>query len=568
MSWNKHQYLLALAALHVCLSTADADPADTAGPTAANSLEERLDRVLDQAFDGGLLQLPKPNDADASVIPESVGEEPVKSCPRPQDLDFGNYSQLTKYEDLTASFDTSTGAGGARLNREKVGSFIALGLYAEALADLKALPPEESSYYLEIATLMSGWQNGGVNLERISSCDGPGALWGAIDRLRRNDPAAVDILQSELNAYRDLPINLRADVAAMIVPKLIVLNEPVLVEMVLANFSLEEMESHSPLKFVSAAIGVGTRRDGADQALRNYLQNPYYRDDALSVLAAQQKIASGDEHDALIDKIIRDTDPTAGDDSLSERVIFAFEELGVQPSYSKITELASTDSFAASSTRNALKSHALDRLGNDLRGTDFSTRLTALDSLMSLESLINDHDGFASLITLATDVAVNIGLHDLAVVLLDKTDGFQDYPRAAELAGMIYVNGGCSTINRISEENGLHAGLAFHAARCAIRTNNAQLFERYSTDISFDDAQLVGLIEQDALSQSQMLTPIYFDAVGGIEDPTLRRRADLVNTLRKARQGSDVAKQRVEIAEVETILFSKSVPASSAKEAF
>ena len=241
-----------LGGLLVAAAGLASNPAAAAPEPASRSdtLSNELGAFVEKAVNEGLLDpvgkaKPKSTDEGAPTQLVAVSPKPVSSglidCSAPYPLDFNEFESLTRYSDIynyreAAPADgevqgTGQGASGARLAKV----YVALDLASEAAMTVKSALDQDSVAVYNLAMLLEGQAgNSAAYFSELAACFPRARIWQSLALLSQQDARGADLLEAEMPAFRQLPLQLRDRAASIAIPELDALGQQTLAKTMLA----------------------------------------------------------------------------------------------------------------------------------------------------------------------------------------------------------------------------------------------------------------------------------------------------------------------------------------------
>lgn len=530
----------------------------------SEELSERLDQILSRALDAQILQPPDPADgpegahADAARTSPS-GDDPVLAlaedsepiiqfrCAREYPLDFTGFHEVSEYRDLerfrnvSGSPEDSGGEGG--FNEPLVKAYLVLGLNSEALAELRFAEGERAAVFRHVANLLDDRQRPDVDFFRqLSACHDEAGLWLAIALLTDNQADGADLMADHVVAFRKLPRKLGIQVAAMTVPALEALGEPILARTLLSDFTPDEIRNSPRLRFTRALLDMGTGNPAAEDTVRSFLARSEFRIDALAALSQYGGTFSGAEKDVLLNEVERVLGHAEDERDVAVALRFALNELSGASDYAMMLKLAELPALQTEPAQKEIIRQLVLDLQRDLSGDDTRRKLAAIGALLSEADVLDRIPGVVDYYHQGAEFASDAGYLEVAEQLLEKSGAVALARRKqAEIA---YRRGEYETLYQIATDHPEDRDIALLAALAAISTGDAARVSQYEGRLREDPETLLALLEKDAVEGQWVVSQDTYEAGAVLMDEDLKARADRAAQIRLAAQRRAADKPR------------------------
>ncbi len=559
--------ILALLALQFGAATGEA-PAPTEAPSSPEAgpsrspepkseLAERLDTIVGRAIDARILQPPgsaalgpgaRPVDAMPLEASETAPER--RQCPEDAPLDLSAMQNISWYSDLSDfAADTSSSSDTPMQGLlTKAKAELALGLNAEALVTLREVPAIESEPLVHLLHLMQRREPSDIAyFDWLARCEAAGNLWLAVALLAEGRADGASLIAREMNAFRALPLHLRADVAMLIVPSLSENGETGLSDKLIAAFSRSEIDELVRLQFIEALIDLYKGKPGADESIRAFLSKPEFQIDALSALGRRGAPLSAIQRAVLADEMTRAIASGARTREVAFALDFALSEMAATSDYELVHALTTLPSLQSEQSRSEIRRRFAESLRKDLKGQDLVRKLLALDALINENGILSADETYIDVFNLGQTEAQALGQLVLAERIGAKIGRSDEL--AEQRARSAYAARDDMTLHSLAGASPTNQKIILLAALRAVDAGASDLLKIYEPILKPDQNAITALIEEDALTGRWIVSSEVYTAARAIEDVELAARVKRVLEIRAA--GTELAKQRPEaIADV------------------
>lgn len=394
-----------------------------------------LDAFVETAIRNGLLV---PNSGEAAsepaapVIVEIAAEVPAPApvlevdfadCGDAYPLDFSVVKSLRRMTQLPGPEGDLNAVEAEAAKVKDLKSKLALGLYSEASAMIAMAPEPSWQPYRKFASLMSARGAPDIAYFRhLADCHSEADIWLAIAELRAYDEQGVSRLKGQIEQVSALPHNLRADVAALTVPALILLRNQETAEEIVATFSEGEIENSTQLIALKTAITDMPNGSESDDRLVMLLNRPKLKLAALLILIERSETLRPTLKEFVLEEtwaVLEETDTTHGLDRI---LAFVMQNMGFDDLQSGLQRVRDLSVAQTDEVRVAIDSSILQSLKVNVRQD------TPEQALRSLQALTDFHatlpytaDGIA-LRQRGAQMALDLGLVSLVSVLLEELE--------------------------------------------------------------------------------------------------------------------------------------------------
>jgi len=517
----------------------DQNKVDPEPLTKTEQVSNSLEGFIGEAMSAGLLSGPneKANDEVAAG-----SKKRTTICQGEYPLDFTEYESVRLYSDLavyrSAENADSEDVEGAKL----IKAYLSLGLYAEAMAvQDKNDDTLEEQAYTAVAKLLDGYRKADeVVFAKLANCHSEGELWLSISQLIAGDGAGANMLGRHVDDFRKLPVQLRVNVAAKVLPTLRYNHEILLGKKLLATFEQEEITGSSRLNL--QAIFLKANAASGNGALEAYDFLSRISPSMNELLAnaegdtfmgnAQQAVVAEEAYKVLR----RSTDAH----EIAAALQFALEGVKHESDYGEFLKLMDMPSLATDVFQRELKEQLASRLMSDLKADEHLTRLAVVDTLANHPGIIAGHSAEAEITKIATDFLKNNGQSGLAAEVAHLEDPIGD--NVVLSAQLAYREGDTDALYKIAQENMSQVEVVYLGALAAVEKSDAAMFNQMEQYLPKDAERLLVLAEEDALVGGWLLTEKSYEMVQSLADEDQLKRLNQVLSLKKL---SEVSKGEI-----------------------
>ena len=556
--------VLCLLAASFCLTGAVSTNAETAPPESTDPMG--FDGFIQEGLRSGLLRAPGESDIDSEPLSEPHGQsEPDTSetetlaeapeanavesaqasefaCPNASTLDFNPYADFEGYEDLAR-----VGLGGGAVEDhhaalERVRAYISLGLFSEALRNLRDMDGPDPEALEQVAALLDGRKGPDIRFfDALSQCNTQGEFWNSLSSTIAGEPDP-DGLARHFRQYRGLPIEVRSEIAFRAVPMLAKIGERILAEKFLVEFPDEVFAANSKLQYAKAVLGLYSGDPEADAFLRGIIQNPRFRDQALALLIRRDRAVEEGLRDIYVDDVQRRLTDDPDGESHKEDVDIALNALSVSADYEELAGLVDVPYLQDEIRQSDLRGRFAARASADLESDEELRRLAALDAITDYPQMLGDPDDKERLARKAFAASVDFGLVSTADLFWDMSDAHVDKDEIREWAQLAFDTQAFETVYMLTEKYPDVSELSLLGARSAIVENEPEVANKYLQEVDRTPEVLLTLLEEDALSGHWILSDDMYAAALALPDEALKQRAQRIEALRRmAHEGANTS---------------------------
>jgi hypothetical protein len=539
--------LLSCCLAPVALALEGAAGAEEMEQTENNELTIELNKFVRDAINEGLLtaadktgQLEKQEVAvevpaelrtvDRTSIPIEI------DCAAPFALDFAELTEFDRYQQIYSIRDeVSVQSGtpeenGGVLRLAK--AYLALGLFSEANATINSLAVPEASAYRKFATMMEHRVSADADYFRqLADCHEEANIWLAVALLINDQDEGARLLADQLNSFRTLPFQLKAEVVALAIPALDKRNDRILAVKMMADFTDDQIRDTPQLRFARAIIGLGQNDSGSESELRSFLNEPAYQEQALSALLRRGRKLNGLQEDLLLSELMKKFGQADNDTGLASSLQFALQELGASSHYGPIMELAMMPKLQNEEAQREIRRQFLAGIQRDLASDNSLRNLAAINALASEQGILDAAPEREDVYRSGATVAVRFGLASIARGLADK--GGADTDVIEQLASLEFLGQDYQAVYTWARTYPESAAVNLLAARAAIREGNDFALTEFDSHLELSPEAVVTLIEEDAASGHWMVADEVYRAANALDDSVLKQRAERVFAMRR-----------------------------------
>jgi len=545
-------------------------------------LGTELDQFVRQAINEGLLTPNGAEDLSEEEAPADMlaVEQPALGvrlrqpapfpeevdCTGPNPLDFADLEAFDRYQQIHSFQEGAmarSGEGEAASSFTLAKAYLALGLYSETAMVMRSAPGSDATAYRKVASLMENRERADIDyFRKLADCHERAGIWLAVALLANDQDEGVAQLNENLNGFRKLPFRLRADLAALVVPQLDKRGERVLPVKLFADFTPEQVDSATQLQFVKAIIELGEKRPDSDKAVRAFLNEPEYQEEALAALMRRGKPLGGVHEEILLGNLMKKFGQTGDDRALAASLQFALQELSDSSHYQPIMELSGMPALQNDAAQTEIRRQFTNGLERDLSSDNRLRNLAAINALVSDPGILDAAPERAEFYRSGASLAVRFGLVSLTRELMGR-EGADDAV-ITQLAGLELQRDEYGAVTTWAETYPDNASLNLLAAEAAIQQGNVAALRRFEVRLDPEPEALLTLIELDAAEGRWIVSDTIYNAATRLDDPAQKQRADRVFAMRQAaRDLAAKPNKKLAMAKVATVL--KKPDASTSK---
>ena len=541
-------------------------PAAGQGQGEPKRLSNELDQFVREALDEGLLTPAGAEEAAedaeaADPIAEVRRMQPAPfpvevDCSAPYPLDFSEFREFDRYQQAFTYQETASAARGEAAGDatfELAQAYLSLGLYSEARMVLGATPGPRAMALRQVAKLMEDREPADPGYFReLSNCDEEAGIWLAVALLANDQDEGVQQLSTNLNGFRKLPFLLRADIAVMAIPQLDKRGEKILPVKLIADFTEEQIKSTPQLQFAQAIVDLNHDGPGAEQTIRNFLNDPQFQEDALAALMRHGKPMNGLHEEILLGELMKKFGQSGDDRQLAASLQFALQELGGSSHYQPIMDLAGMPALQNDAAQAEILREFVGALQRDLGSDNRLRNLAAINALVSDPGILKASPERTELYRSGAALAIRFGLASLARELMGWVGA--DGAVIAQLADLEFQREDYGAVSTWAQTYPDNDHIALLAALGAIREGDTASLRAVEARLTLDPDTVLALIEQDAATGRWIVSDEIYDAAAKLTDSTQAQRAARVFAMRKAARDLAAGPEKLAMASVPVVL--------------
>ncbi len=549
-------------------------PAHGEGPGTPESEAGRLPESVEDFFARAAIHDPLP--AAGRPEPETAAEAAAMPaafiCPDEQSLDFAGVQHLRQYSQLIAFLtgmrgrDTEDSARAPARGQDRLKAYLALGMYSELIA--QSGPPSDpgSDALVSIARFLDkGSPEAAGELDRLAECAVRGRFWASLAGLARADADSVKRFSESLTEFRSLPFFLRVDVAAFSAPLLLEQGQTVLAETLMASFGEDEFATSAKLRFLEAILAMHSNSPGAVASAREQMRHPQFRDMAISLLAQNEAPVPL----AAVDVLKLDiASQFAAIRSEAERLAltdFWIGEAHGRGDLSILESLIKVPALSDPVSREKLRRGISSYLSAQISDGDTDDALSALGVLVSKSQLSDIAHSDIPLMTTAISFATDHQMPALAQFLADRSGHATGSASLAASritqAEWALEQDDYDTVFAIAGAGPASGELTDLAVKAALRSGDRSALVQVLANASPDPAQALAWLEEETLQGAFLLPDTIIERANRVAEPDLRRRLEIVRTLRAGAASNNAMGQReASLTELMSLLKSPPTP--------
>jgi hypothetical protein len=504
-------------------------PVDAEQPRDA--LPKKLDGILEQAIAAGLLNRPGTVDNHAEPISTAPIPAPPAVCTEHPALDFSSLAGIAAYSDLT----TPPGKTSPKpIDRARL--YIALDMQSEALTALGGQALPDALMLRALAELLEGRRTVDVAVfEARAACAEDGALWRAAAYTLAGDARGRAALNSDLTAYRALPLRLRSRVAGRLVPVLVNAGDTALATKLLSAFTADEIAEAGGLVVAGDVLAFALGDNAAEARLRTHALSGRFQAVAFSALQNRNVSFDPRVHGMIVEQVVMQMGAADGGDGREAELVQLLAPPAEAADYPMLLRLAAQFESRSAGARRAVDSVLAARLADDLAADAPARNLAALNVLAGHAVLETDPPRRLALQTTAIAVAERLRLDHIAEALSQQAALAPE--AAAHSADIARRQRAHQTAIDLYAAHPAHPALARSAALSAIAANNPAAMDAAAPHLPLDRESVLALIEADAAAANWLLPEAVYDAARKLSGDADKRRMRRVFALRAEARG-------------------------------
>ena len=534
---------------------------------ASGELSVNLDEFVREAIDEGLLTPSGDKESTTSrsgeaqardEAPKSAAvalSEDVIDCDGPYPLDFSEYREFDRYQQVFSYRDKTdkTGDEQEKGDFNLAEAYISLGLYSEATLAIRKAEGARATAYRKVALLLEGVGRPDIGyFRKLSTCYEDAGFWLAVALMADDQDEGADRFEANLDRFRALPFQMRADVAALAIPQLDKRGEKILQVKLMADFSDREIAETSQLRFAKAIVDLGNHIPDSDKRLRAFLNEPQFQERALATLMRRGQPLNDLHEEILLAELMKKFGRTGDDKALATSLQFALEELSGSSHYGPIIELASMPALQDEKAQGEIRRHFIDGLQRDLHSDNSLRNLAALNALAAGEGILAEAPERAKLYHMAASMSVRFGLVSVAREMVDRAG--RDDAVITELTRLEFMRRDYHSVYAWARSYPDIAPVNLLAARGAIRQGDLTSFEEFESGLEFTPETILILMEEDASAGHWIVSDDIYQQALTFQDNVQSQRAERVFSMRRAAKAIETAPPKASIASVRSLL--------------
>lgn len=513
-------------------------------PKVQDEVSKSLADFLDQAVGAGLLSSPAGSESETLIS----GDPKVDTnCPSLYPLDFSQHIEVRRYADLTPYRDAVVSQNDASSRLDLIKSYLALGLYTEVMAVGLNTGDASTSIYAKIAMLMDGRKYvDALAFKALSECHKDAELWQGISALSANDVSGAVFLESHIEAFRDLPLQLRSDVAVLVLPTLRHGGETLLGNKLLATFSTDEVEASDRLNIQASFLRAASDYVEGTQSAYDFLAKiSPAMDGLLSGIEAGQDLSDAQKA-ILLDEAYNALSRSRDEGDIAVALKFVLEDLHQRADYRDYTTLLDMQSLAGQAFQFEIKEHLARKLTSDLQGENDLTRMLAIEMLANHPDLMSSHSAHRELTSEAMRFLKSESRFSLASTLLEPEElAEKEVLLSARLAEQQKDTARLYAIGRQHMDS---PEVVHIAALAAVQESNADVFRQFERYLPQQADILLALAEEDAVVGGWLLSEQSYQNIRKSAKPSQLERLEQVLSL-KAMKDVPAASARASVSQ-------------------
>lgn len=564
--------LLALAIAGGGLAHAEDPGVPTKRMQPDSDMPSSLDRFVQNAIDEGLLTPSQPQGSPADEPqPAPFATSPQQSsaqagpislrpkqsvaetiCRDRDPFDFSGYHSLRTYDDLLAWRSKAEAGHPEEFKTALARAYIALGLNEEARLQLSGVVGPEASALRRLAYMME--DRGAPDVEYFrqqASCPDVSGIWYSVALFTTDRDDAARRFDARINEFRRLPFQLRVEIATRVVPVLDAAGERLVAEKLMANFSDADISASSRLAFNKALMAQQGGAEEARNTMRNYLNIPEFRDEAAASLLRNGHQLTPDVQEDVAARVIEQIGQVEQAGAGARNLDIMLNDLHEVAGYGLTLQLASMPATQTPEAREQVISHFASLADTGLSSGDAFDNLEAMDAILAGAALLEGRPEGERLFLDASQLAVDLGLRNLAATFASRTSDPEHLAEARTVLAFRMLDH--DAIKVFATRFPDNREIARLAALSAVRAGDRALLSKMESGFQADAQTIISLIEMDAVSGHWMVPDRIYKAAWSLEDEESRARVSRVSTLR-SQSSSEPSAPVFAVADIATAL--------------
>ena len=523
-------------------------PASPEPDARREEFSNELGAFVRQAVKEGLLEAPgtaKPAGEPKRIVPDvetaSAQAMPVApvaagpiDCSAPYPLDFSGFGELKTYRDIYAYREDTVPEGqaeeahaGATLAK----AYIALDLASEAAMTVKTGRDQQAVALQYLAALLERHAPVPTDyFNELAACYPQADIWRAISLIAEQNEAGAQLIEAQLEAFRELPLQLRDRAAMITIPALDAMGQREVAEVLLASFSEEEIANSSQLQFSKAVVELGQGSPEAERRIEAFLIQSRFQEDALASLVRHKRPVNSNVREILVDNLVTKIELAQKDADVRADLRFVLDELSSSSMYLPMMRLAELPSMQSDAARQELTQHLVASLKRDLASDESLRNLAAIEALIKEPGLLDAAPDRAALYESATVLAVRLGFGSLGDALAEKAKGGEGI--AEQRAVLAYRQKGAEEVYDLAARYPANEKINRLAALIAIDRGDRTRLSVFESRLRLEPETILALIEQDATTSRWIVSDRVYQAALRLDGDDQQWRVDRVMRLK------------------------------------
>lgn len=524
-------------------------PASPEPDSRRSELSNELGAFVREALNEGLLDPAGTADAPkAQKALEAKEAAPAKrlapvaagplDCSLPYPLDFSRFESLSRYSDIYAYREESiaeegTASEGGHTGATLAKAYLSLDLASEAAMTIKSARDQEAIALQNLAILMEGHLAPPVGyFTELTACYPQAALWRALALVSEHQPEGAALLETNLSAFRKLPLQLRDRAAMIAIPALDGLNQRTLAKLLLAAFSEEEIANSAQLRFSEAVLGLGDADAASEKLIGQYLVQARFQEVAMAALIRHERKVNTAVREILVEDMVNRIELAQQNADVRDDLRFVLNELSAASMYVPMMRLSELPSMQTEAAQEELARHLVSSLERDLGSEEPLRNLAAIEALIKDEGLLDGVAQRADLYESATVVAVRLGFGSLGDALVVKATGGEGV--AEQRALLAYRQKNLKEVYDLAGKYPSNQKINLIAARAAIAANDRTRLPAFEARLQLEPDTILMLIEDDAAAGNWAVSEKVYQAALNLTDEAQAWRVDRVMLLKQS----------------------------------
>ncbi len=484
-----------------------------AAPVYAQELPDNTDDVsvnlggfIEKAIDAGVLIDPEGLIAETAQIKAA---EPSTDCLAPYPLDFSKHRDVQLYGDLDKFRQGTAPADAGRNNIDLIKAYLSLGLYTEVIAKLNEGKSLAENAYVQLARLMDGYRQSDDRIfAKLAICYPQADFWYGASLLISNDISGADKLAQRLEVYRDLPLHLRVDVAAAVLPVLRHAGRHLLGQKLLASFSPEEIEQSNRLNVQASFLSKSSVQGHDEEIAHNFMLKIAPEMAGLFIDAEGEPLHGLTQQAIILEEVYTVLERSPDKAIVAVGLQYALENV---KDYNEFAKLLSMPSLSAPVFQSEIQAYLSKRLLSDLASDRQANKFSAANFLINHPQALSGHHEEESAFSHAKRFLNDAGRAAMAVALGQSSE-LQFGDRLA-FARVAYRQGNQARLYEVAQENLDNADIVRLAALAAIEAQDLEVFSKFETYLPKDVNSLLRLANEDAVNGTWFLSEETYDII-------------------------------------------------------